>query len=79
MAEDREKKAKRATFAIRQALSTSVNVSVKLAMSLYEKQIEPILLYSCPIWAIPDSNCSVRVSCENLDESNVKMEVENMF
>ncbi len=43
MVEDSEK-TKRATFALKQALGTLVNTFPKLAMSLYEKQIEPILL-----------------------------------
>ena len=53
---DRIDKAKRATFAFKQALSTSYNVAVKLAMNLYGKQIEPIFLYGCPIWGLPQSN-----------------------
>ncbi len=59
--EDRVKKTKRATFALKQALGTSVNTSPKLAMSLYEKQIEPILRYGCPLWGLPESNCSIRI------------------
>ncbi len=41
LVEDRVKQTKRATFALKQALGTSVKTSPKLAMSLYEKQIEP--------------------------------------
>ena len=49
MEEDRIEKAQKASFVIRQAISTSQNVSVNLALSLFDKQIEPILLYGCPI------------------------------
>ena len=30
-------------------------MSVRLALSLFDKQITPILLYGCPIWSLPDS------------------------
>ena len=61
MLSDRIEKAKKASFVIQQAISTTHNASVKLAMSLFEKQIEPILLYGCPIWSIPSSSCTIRV------------------
>ncbi len=79
MAEDREKKAKRATFAIKQALSTSANVSVKLALSLYEKQIEPILLYGSPLWAIPSSNCCIRIKYDKFDKTKITSQVKNLL
>ena len=43
MIEERVTKAKQASFVLRQDLSTSQNVSVYLYMSLFDKQIEPIL------------------------------------
>ena len=39
---------------ILQALRTNKNVSVRLALSLFDKQITPILLYGCPFWSLPD-------------------------
>ena len=59
---ERVLKAKRAFFSIRQALSTTQNVSTKLFMSLFDKQIDPILLYGCPVWGMPSSNCSLSIS-----------------
>ena len=61
MIEERVTKAKRASFVLRQALSTSQNVSVNLYMSLFDKQIEPILLYGCPLWGMPSSNCTIKI------------------
>ena len=29
------------------------NISTSLAISVYEKQIAPVLMYGCPIWAVP--------------------------
>ena len=49
MVNDRVLKAKRAAFAIKQAIGTTQNISTKLSMSLFDKQIEPILLYGSPI------------------------------
>ncbi len=40
--------AQRSSFTIIQAFSTSQNVSVKIALSLFDHQSEPILLYGCP-------------------------------
>ena len=52
MIEDRISKARKAIFLIKRALSTSCNVSPKLALSIFDKKIAPILLYGCPIWGI---------------------------
>ena len=35
------------------AIRTNKNISVSLAMSLFEKQVSPVLLYGCPIWSPP--------------------------
>ncbi len=56
MGEDWIYKASKASFVIRQAISSSHNISTRLPLSLFDKQIEPILLYGCPIWGIPSSN-----------------------
>ena len=50
--EQRVTKARNAIFSIRKALATSGNVSVKLAMSLFDSKIEPILTYGSIIWGI---------------------------
>ena len=50
--EQRVTKACNAIFCIRKALATSGNVSIKLAMSLFNSKIEPILTYGSIIWGI---------------------------
>ena len=52
---DRVMKAKRVSNMVLQALRTNENVSVRFALSLFDKQITPILRYGCPIWSLPDS------------------------
>ena len=69
---ERVTKAKRASFTLRQAMSTTHNVSVKLHMSLFDKQIELILLYGCPIWGMPSSNCTVKVKGDCLNKTRPK-------
>ena len=76
---ERVTKAKRASFALRQAMSTTHNVSVKLHMSLFDKQIEPILLYGCPIWGMPSSNCTVKVKGDCLNNTRLKDNLHNLF
>ena len=58
-------KTKKALFMVKQALSTSQNVSVPLAMSLFDKQISPILLYGSPIWGIPNCSISIRIKANS--------------
>jgi len=78
--QDRCMKSRRALYALKRALSTSSNVSVKLAMSLYDKQISPILLYGCPVWGSPPctnyiyiddvpENVSPHAALKSLDDS----------
>ena len=47
-------KAKGVSNMVLQALRTNTNVSVRLALSLFDKQITAILLYGCSIWSLPD-------------------------
>ena len=44
---------------IRQVLSTSENVSIKLAMSIFDTKIEPIITYGSVIWEIESNNDSI--------------------
>ena len=53
--EDRIAKASRVSHMVLQALRTNRNVSAKLTMNLFDKQIVPILLYGSSIWAMPQS------------------------
>ena len=54
--QDRILKASRVSHMVLQALSTNRNVSAKLAMTLFDKKIVPILLYGCSTWAIPNTH-----------------------
>ena len=49
---DRVMKANMVSNMVLQALSTNKNVSVRLALSLFDKQITPILLYGCPFFLV---------------------------
>ena len=67
MVNDRVLKAKRAAFAIKQAISTTQNISTNLSMSLFDKQVETILLYGSPIWGIPSSKRYLKLKGDTLD------------
>ena len=54
--DDRHSKATKMSKLVLRALRTSTNVSIKLLMSLFDKQIAPILLYGSSIWGIPSSH-----------------------
>ena len=75
---ERVTKAKRASFALRQAMSTTHNVSVNLHVSLIDKQIELILLYGCPIWGMPSSNYTVKVKGNCLNNTRLKDNLHNL-
>ena len=55
MITDRIKKATKVAHMVLQALRTNRNVSAALAISIFDKQIAPILLYGCAIWSMPKS------------------------
>ncbi len=79
MEEDRIEKAQKASFAIRQAISTTSNVSIKLALNLFDRQIEPILLYGSPIWGIPNSSTIIHIKFNNMKTSDLKNKVMQVF
>ena len=49
-------KASRVANMVLQALKTTGNVNVKIALSIFDKQIAPILLYGSSIWSPPRSH-----------------------
>ena len=53
---DRISKASRVSHMILQALRTNKNVSTELALTLFDKQIAPILLYGCCVWCVPKTH-----------------------
>ena len=48
-------------YAIRQAISTSHNVSTQLSMCLFDRQIEPVLLYGSPVWDVPSCTYTLKI------------------
>lgn len=72
MVEDRISKAKRAMFMLKRALCTNVNVSVELAVKLFDKSVSPILLYGCPIWGLPENKNVITMKFEKIPNNNIK-------
>jgi hypothetical protein len=64
---DRINKANRALFLIKQAITTNENVSIKLALSIFDKMVAPILLYGCAVWSLPI--CTNYVYIKNIDNN----------
>ena len=75
---DRISKTNRAIHVIKQVLGYSSNVSVKLALSLFDKLIAPILLYGSSIWSIPDCNRHILIEVDKID-NKVKTQVHNII
>ncbi len=57
---------------IRRAISSVNNVSVDLAMSMFDKRISPVLLYGCPIWGVPTYKFSIKLCIEGIPDKDVK-------
>ena len=76
--QDRIAKASRVSHMVLQALRTNKNISAKLAMSIFDKQITPILLYGSSIWGIPPTHnlCYLEGQPENI---NTRSTVTNML
>ncbi len=80
MVQDRINKTNRAAFVLHKALSVGQNVSVQLAMTLFEKQLSPILLYGCSLWGIPDRMNYLKIKSDILmDVDNIRKAVINLF
>ena len=48
-----------------QRMWTNMNVSARLALPLFDKQITTIVLYGCPVWSLPDS----QPACMNIKKN----------
>ena len=72
---DRISKTKRALHVVKQILGYSSNAPVKLAMSLFDKQLSPILLYGSSVWSIPDCSRHILLHVNNI-ETKVKEQVK---
>jgi hypothetical protein len=59
--DDRIDKAMKCSYIVRNAIGHQSNVSVQLAMSIFQKQVSPILLYGCSIWAAPKVNTHLNI------------------
>ena len=58
-------KATRALFMYKQALKTTGNVNTRLTMSIFDKQIIPVLTYGCPIWGLPSTTNYLTITGTN--------------
>ena len=75
---DRIDKSKKVALMVLSALKTNKNVSTALAMSVYEKQIAPVLMYGCSVWAVPRHGNLVYL--ENQPEHiNIRHKINEIF
>ncbi len=78
---DRLNKATKCIYAVKNALSHTTNISVKVALSIFDKQIAPILLYGSPLWSLPNINSSLRIyfEWEKYPERTLRSLIENFI
>ena len=80
MKKERNIKARKAIFLIRQALATLGNISVELAMKLFDSKIEPILTYGSIIWGIENSNNTIIIDgLKEVEQETTKNQVAKVF
>ena len=77
---NRVNKASRAIFIVRKAITTVGNVNVKLACNIFDKQIQPIMIYGCPIWGLPCSNMCLYLDNipNNIPVLDIKNSLQNL-
>lgn len=73
---DRLAKALKMANMVQRALHTSHNTSAKLSLSLFDKQISPILLYGSAIWGVPDNHNFLYLN-DQPEGGNTRRIVEN--
>ena len=61
-----------------QAFGTEKNVSVKLSLSLFGKQIYPILSYGSSVWSLPDTYNLIYLDAQN-ENQNARNIVSNIL
>ena len=81
---ERVMKAKKAFNMLRPLLSTTGNVSVKLAKILFESKIEPILTYGSIIWASENNTSTVLIrglhkKYLTITNKNVRNQINNFL
>ena len=75
---DRISKAKKVAGMVLNALRSNKNISTKLALSIYDKQIAPVMMYGCSIWSVPKTGNLLYL--ENQPEnSKVRKVVDDIF
>ena len=76
----RVNKASRAIFIVRKAITTAGNVNVYLACNIFDKQIQPIMIYGCPIWGLPCSNMCLYLDNipNNIPVLDIKNSLQNL-
>ena len=75
---DRIAKAKKVAGMVLCALRTNKNISTKLALGIYDKQIAPVLMYGCSIWSLPQTGNLIYL--ENQPENvKVRKQVDDIF
>ena len=75
---DRVLKAEKTSNMVLQAIRTDKNVSVKLSLSLFDKQIYPILSYGCSVWSLPDTHNLIYLDAQN-ENQNARNIVSNIL
>ena len=48
-------------------------------MSLFDKQIEPILLHACPLWGMPSSNCTIKIRWGDIKDGRLRETLQSLF
>ena len=69
--QDRIDKANRVTNVIRKCMYTTGNVNVNLALTLFDKQVVPTLLYGVAVWSVPQQTNNIYV--ENIPGNTSKI------
>ena len=74
-------KARSALFMIKQVLSTSGNVSIKLVKKLFESRIEPISTYGSITWGVERSTNTVTLNSLKYDDTvkSIKKFIQTFF
>ena len=75
---DRVLKAEKTSNMVLQAIRTDKNASVKLSLSLFERQIYPILSYGCSVWSLPDTHNLIYLDAQN-ENQNARNIVSNIL
>ena len=75
--DDRILKANGALYLLKQILSSDKgNISPKLSINLFDKQIVPILLYASPLWSLPHNGADVYFNLKYDVTENVRKLVQ---